>query len=43
VLFDTVSCQITYCRVPYDIASAANKIRENGLPPWLADRLSQGR
>ncbi|KRQ11265.1 MULTISPECIES: metallophosphoesterase family protein [Bradyrhizobium] len=43
VLFDTVSCQITYCRVPYDIASAASKIRENGLPPWLADRLSQGR
>ena len=43
VLFDTLSCQITYCRVPYDIASAANKIRENGLPPWLADRLSQGR
>ncbi|QAU46189.1 metallophosphoesterase family protein [Bradyrhizobium guangzhouense] len=43
VLFDTVSCQVTYCRVPYDIASAANKIRENGLPPWLADRLSQGR
>jgi diadenosine tetraphosphatase ApaH/serine/threonine PP2A family protein phosphatase len=42
-LFDTVSCQITYCRAPYDIASAANKIRENGLPPWLADRLSQGR
>ncbi len=43
VLFDTESCQITYCRVPYDIASAANRIRENGLPPWLADRLSQGR
>lgn len=43
VLFDTASCQITYCRVPYDIASAANNIRENGLPPWLADRLSQGR
>jgi diadenosine tetraphosphatase ApaH/serine/threonine PP2A family protein phosphatase len=43
VLFDTASCQITYCRVPYDIESAANKIRENGLPPWLADRLSQGR
>ncbi|QPF94165.1 metallophosphoesterase family protein [Bradyrhizobium commune] len=43
VLFDTVSCEITYCRVPYDIAAAANKIRENGLPPWLADRLSQGR
>jgi hypothetical protein len=29
--------------VPYDVASAANKILENGLPPWLADRLSQGR
>jgi diadenosine tetraphosphatase ApaH/serine/threonine PP2A family protein phosphatase len=43
VLFDTISCQITYCRVPYDIASAANRIRENGLPQWLADRLSQGR
>ena len=43
VLFDTDSCQITYCRVPYDIAGAANRIRENGLPPWLADRLSQGR
>lgn len=43
VLFDTETCEITYCRVPYDIASAANKIRENGLPPWLADRLSQGR
>ncbi len=43
VLFDTVSCEITYCRVPYDVASAANRIRENGLPPWLADRLSQGR
>ena len=43
VLFDTESCQITYCRVPYDIASAATRIRENGLPPWLADRLSQGR
>lgn len=43
VLFDTESCEITYCRVPYDIETAANRIRENGLPPWLADRLSQGR
>ena len=43
VLFDTVSCQITYCRAPYDIEAAANRIRENGLPHWLADRLSQGR
>jgi len=43
VLFDTVSCQITYCRAPYDIATAASRIRDNGLPHWLADRLSQGR
>jgi diadenosine tetraphosphatase ApaH/serine/threonine PP2A family protein phosphatase len=43
VLFDTVSCEITYCRAPYDIETAAGRIRENGLPHWLADRLSQGR
>lgn len=43
VLFDTVSCQITYCRAPYDVASAANRIRENGLPHRLADRLLEGR
>lgn len=43
VLFDTESCEITYCRAPYDIETAAGRIRENGLPPWLADRLSQGR
>ena len=43
VMFDTESCQITYCRAPYDIATAASRIRDNGLPHWLADRLSQGR
>lgn len=43
VLFDTVSCEITYCRAPYDIEAAASRIRDNGLPHWLADRLSQGR
>ena len=43
VLYDTASCEITFCRAPYDIESAANRIRENGLPHWLADRLSQGR
>jgi len=42
-LFDTETCQITYCRAPYDIEAAALRIRENGLPHWLADRLSQGR
>jgi hypothetical protein len=33
---------ITYCRVPYDVEAAARRIRENGLPRWLADRLSVG-
>jgi diadenosine tetraphosphatase ApaH/serine/threonine PP2A family protein phosphatase len=43
VLFDTSSCEITYCRVPYDFETAARRIRENGLPVWLADRLAVGR
>ena len=42
-MFDTVSREITYCRVPYDVDAAAARIRENGLPPWLADRLIVGR
>jgi diadenosine tetraphosphatase ApaH/serine/threonine PP2A family protein phosphatase len=42
-LFDTTNQQITYCRVPYDVEAAATRIRENGLPHWLADRLSVGR
>jgi diadenosine tetraphosphatase ApaH/serine/threonine PP2A family protein phosphatase len=42
-MFDTKSREITYCRVPYDVDAAAKRIRENGLPVWLADRLSVGR
>jgi diadenosine tetraphosphatase ApaH/serine/threonine PP2A family protein phosphatase len=42
-MFDTKSREITYCRVPYDVEAAAKRIRENGLPLWLADRLSVGR
>jgi diadenosine tetraphosphatase ApaH/serine/threonine PP2A family protein phosphatase len=42
-MFDTRSKEITYCRVPYDVETAAMRIRENGLPHWLADRLSVGR
>jgi diadenosine tetraphosphatase ApaH/serine/threonine PP2A family protein phosphatase len=42
-MFDTNSREITYCRVPYDVDTAAKRIRENGLPIWLADRLSVGR
>jgi diadenosine tetraphosphatase ApaH/serine/threonine PP2A family protein phosphatase len=41
--FDTRSREVTYCRVPYDVEAAAKRIRDAGLPPWLADRLSQGR
>jgi diadenosine tetraphosphatase ApaH/serine/threonine PP2A family protein phosphatase len=42
-MFDTTSREIIYCRVPYDVDAAAIRIRENGLPPRLADRLSMGR
>jgi diadenosine tetraphosphatase ApaH/serine/threonine PP2A family protein phosphatase len=42
-MFDTVSREITYCRVPYDVDTAAARIRENGLPSLLADRLFVGR
>jgi diadenosine tetraphosphatase ApaH/serine/threonine PP2A family protein phosphatase len=42
-MLDTESGELTYCRVPYDVEAAAARIRENGLPLWLADRLSVGR
>src|SRR5436190_16053495 len=42
-MFDTGKGEITWCRAPYDVAAAAKKIRDNGLPPWLADRLLVGR
>ncbi|CCD93599.1 conserved hypothetical protein [Bradyrhizobium sp. ORS 375] len=43
VTFDTKTRDLTYCRVPYDVETAAQRIRDNGLPPWLAQRLSMGR
>ena len=43
VLYDSGARMVTYCRVPYDVAAAQEKIREAGLPPILADRLSLGR
>ena len=42
-MFDTARNEITYCRVPYDIEAAANRIRAHGLPEWLAQRLATGR
>ena len=42
-ILDTERREITYCRVPYDVERAAARIREKGLPPWLAERLLIGR
>jgi diadenosine tetraphosphatase ApaH/serine/threonine PP2A family protein phosphatase len=42
-MLDTAAREITYCRVPYDVEVAAQRIRDNGLPLWLADRLLVGR
>ena len=42
-LYDTAAREITYCRVPYDVEAAAQRIREQGLPLWLAERLLIGR
>lgn len=42
-MLDTEAREITYCRVPYDVEAAAQRIRDNGLPLWLADRLMVGR
>jgi diadenosine tetraphosphatase ApaH/serine/threonine PP2A family protein phosphatase len=41
-LLDETQNMLTYIRVPYDVASAAGKIRQAGLPPVLAARLEQG-
>jgi diadenosine tetraphosphatase ApaH/serine/threonine PP2A family protein phosphatase len=42
-MYDADSREITWCRVPYDVETAARRIRDNGLPTWLADRLLVGR
>jgi diadenosine tetraphosphatase ApaH/serine/threonine PP2A family protein phosphatase len=42
-LLDTTASEITLHRVPYDVATAARKIRDAGLPEALATRLSRGR
>ena len=42
-MLDTSSRELTYCRVPYDVETAASRIRANGLPHWLADRLLIGQ
>ena len=41
-MLDTEGNEITYFRVPYDVDTAAAKIREAGLPDMLAERLRWG-
>ena len=41
-LYDTGRRELMFCRVPYDIDEAAARIREKGLPTWLAERLFRG-
>ena len=42
-LYDSEAGMLRYRRVAYDVETAQNKIREAGLPPFLADRLAIGR
>ena len=42
-LYDDGPRTLTYVRVPYDVETAARKIRDAGLPPFLAARLAWGR
>jgi diadenosine tetraphosphatase ApaH/serine/threonine PP2A family protein phosphatase len=41
-LYDEVRAELTYWRVPYDVAGAGAKIRAADLPPALAQRLLDG-
>jgi diadenosine tetraphosphatase ApaH/serine/threonine PP2A family protein phosphatase len=41
-LLDTERHELTYCRAAYDVEEAAARIRNKGLPTWLADRLLMG-
>ena len=42
-ILDTTTNEITYVRVPYDVDTAAAKIRAAGLPEILWQRLAKGR
>jgi diadenosine tetraphosphatase ApaH/serine/threonine PP2A family protein phosphatase len=42
-VFDDVDGALTYVRVPYDVQSAAAKVRAAGLPEVLSLRLLEGR
>lgn len=42
-LYQSSPAELTLRRVPYDVETAARKVREAGLPESLADRLLKGR
>ena len=41
-LYDTERAEVTFYRVPYDVARSQQRILDAGLPERLADRLSSG-
>jgi diadenosine tetraphosphatase ApaH/serine/threonine PP2A family protein phosphatase len=42
-VFDSDRSVVTFCRVPYDVRSAQEKILAANLPQRLATRLAAGR
>jgi len=42
-VYDSDARAVTLHRVEYDLEKAQRKIREAGLPPYLAERLAYGR
>lgn len=42
-IYDMVAARLTFHRVPYDHAAAAQAIRQAGLPEYFAHRLETGR
>jgi diadenosine tetraphosphatase ApaH/serine/threonine PP2A family protein phosphatase len=43
MLYDEGAANISFHRVPYDIAETRRKIRVAGLPEWLGERLERGQ
>ncbi len=43
MIYDSEEKTVKVRRFEYDLNSAQDKIRENGLPIYLAERLAQGR
>ena len=41
-IYDKGKALVSYFRVEYAVSRVQQKMREAGLPPYLADRLSQG-